>query len=295
MSKKTKKKKEEKIADYANNLIRRIEKRKRRELTPKEMEVAFKIAEEKVEKKERRRRAILGILAAIGIGSRAVALLNSAEKAEAQPEQIGQETENIDEKDNKEIKTDREKYLEELRESVDTENGINETEENLDKVIDEILEEYNANLPEEQKIKQEDLGVINQASGSIGQITKDSSGKYVKAPITADESKEYVDEEVKDGYYLVNNHGNETVAGMIRTKDGYYEIQVDYASITDGDNGRDTYTRNPDTYVNLEELFSEQLESGEINWETIGESFEEYYQERLQNLQNTKEDEGLEH
>ena len=52
MSKKTKKKKEEKITDYANNLIRRIEKRKRRELTPKEMEVAFKIAEEKVEKRK---------------------------------------------------------------------------------------------------------------------------------------------------------------------------------------------------------------------------------------------------
>ena len=87
---------------------------------------------------------------------------------------------------------------------------------------------------------------------------------------------------MKGGYYLVND--NETIAGVIETADGYHEIRADYVSIKDANGNETIYTRNPDTYVDLENLFDEQLKSGEISLDTIGKSFENYYGERIDKL-----------
>ena len=155
--------------------------------------------------------------------------------------------------------------------------------------VDKIAEVYTENVAGEKV----DIGVIKQSGGSVGQIIQDASGNYIKSPKSVDQLEEgqvHVDEQIKDGYFLVNNENHETIAGVIETAEGYHEITVDYASIKDTDGSEIVYTKNPDTYVHLEELFNDQLENGEISWNTIGESLEKYYEERVNDLSN--EDEG---
>ena len=155
--------------------------------------------------------------------------------------------------------------------------------------VDKIAEVYTENVAGEKV----DIGVIKQSGGSVGQIIQDASGNYIKSPKSVDRLEEgqvHVDEQIKDGYFLVNNENHETIAGVIETAEGYHEITVDYASIKDTDGSEIVYTKNPDTYVHLEELFNDQLENGEISWNTIGESLEKYYEERVNDLSN--EDEG---
>ena len=87
------------------------------------------------------------------------------------------------------------------------------------------------------------------------------------------------------GYYLVNNNNNETIAGVIETTEGYDEVTANYVNIRDANGNETVYTRNPDTYVDLEELFQDELiENGQGYWNNIGKAFEEHYNERLENL-----------
>ena len=264
-----------------NKIIKEMEKDTGEKISPNQKSEATKEANKTLFQRMRKRIAVA--LGAIGITVGGVALaLNSGEKPEPEPPS-GQETDIDDEKDNETPKTDREKFIEELQEGVG--ENTNETEETLENIIDEIIEKYDEKLPEGETL---DLGVISEGSGSIGKFTQKASGEKIKEPISDDQLEEgqvYIDDEVKAGYYLVNNNNNETIAGVIETTEGYDEVTANYVNIRDANGNETVYTRNPDTYVDLEELFQDELiENGQGYWNNIGKAFEEHYNERLENL-----------
>ena len=232
-------------------------------------------------------------MGSLGIVVTGNALLTSGN----QPE-VGDKTNIKTETENKEntSTSKKEAYLKELQNmDLYDQTGVSKDTISNTKIIDQILEEYNEDLSEKNKeqIDENDLGIIYQSAGSVGQIIQDASGNYIKSPKSVDQLEEgqvHVDEQIKDGYFLVNNENHETIAGVVETEDGYHEITVDYANIKNTDGSEVVYTKNPDTYVHLEELFNDQLENGEISWNTIGESLEKYYGERVNDLSN--EDEG---
>ena len=289
--KEEKQKLENNIVATANEIIAEKEKRLGRELTTKEIGRAFKKAE-KIEKSKMRRLKIAKILAGLGL----TAVIGGAVMGGLLPSGDGEPTEGteIEETGSKPPKDDP--FREGIR--IDGETPSTEEEKEEDNIIDEILEAYNANLSEEEQISKENLGIIKQDSGTVGQIIADVSGNevtYIKAPTSVYQLKEgqmYVDDQVNGGYYLVNTETGETIAGVIQLSDGSYcEIRADYVS-----NGDDEYTINPEAYIHFEELKA-QLEKGEneeIDLDKIGKAFEGYYDYRVNNLtsENTRGDNG---
>lgn len=289
----------------ANKLIREEERKIGRKLTNEEIVEKFQKAEqilEEKEKKERREKRrqekikrikgrIVGILAALGITiGGGVALLNSGE--EPKPEPVGQETENNDEKDNQTSKTDREKFLEELQKDVD--KNVNKTEENqnekLNNTIDAILEEYNGNLPEEEKIEKEALGIIlreNIGEAHIRQINFENGEKiYIDNPLVAGnllEGEEWVEaKDVNDEYILVDTENNSTVAGIGTINNEITEIDIQYVIF-----GGKEYVQNEETYVGLPEG---------IDLEGAYANFSDYYQLRAQQQEEQeRNNDGFEH
>ena len=276
-------KKEAKEAAAIETEITKIETEKGRKLTEKGREKVAKNVETK-RKKRGIRNTIIAILGSVGITTLAGhALLTSGN----QPE-VGDKTNIETETENKEnaSTSKKEAYLKELQNMDLYDQTDISKEEVIDtNIFDQIAEKYKENSSEQETI---DVGIIKQSTGTVGQIIEDTSGDevtYIKAPKSVDELEEgqtHVDDQIKGGYYLVND--NETIAGVIETADGYHEIRVDYVSIKDANGNETVYTRNPDTYVDLENLFEEQLESGEISWDTIGESLAAYYVERTDNI-----------
>ena len=280
---------ENKIVATANEIIAEKEKRLGRELTTKEIGRAFKKAE-KIEKSKMRRLKIAKILAGLGltavIGGAVIGGLPSGDD---------EQTEEPKTEEQGGGRTTRDNFTDEIH--VGTTEPSTEEEKEEVNIIDEILEAYNAKLPEEEQISKENLGIIRQDSGTVGQIIADVSGNevtYIKAPTSVYQLKEgqmYVDDQVKGGYYLVNTETGETIAGVIQLSDGSYcEIRADYVS-----NGDDEYTINPEAYIHFEELKA-QLEKGEneeIDLDKIGKAFEGYYDYRVNNLsENTRGDDG---
>ncbi len=273
-----------------NAEIQRIEDEKGKRLTQKGREKVTKNVETK-----RKRRGIIGaivaVLGSVGITTFAGhALLTSGNQPEVGDKtNIETETEN---KDNTPT-SKKDEYLKQLQNmDLYDQTGISKNTISNTEIIDQILEAYNENLSEDNKeqIDENDLGIIYQNAGSEGQIIEDTSGDevtYIKAPKSVDELEDgqtHVDDQIKGGYYLVNKENDETVTAVIEKADGYYEIRADYVSIKDANGNETVYTRNPDTYVDLENLFDEQLKSGEISLDTIGGAFENYYGERIDNL-----------
>lgn len=263
--------------------IKSIERRTGEKATPEQRKEAIKEANVTLLKRIGKRIAIF--LGAVGITVGGYTALNAGDN-----EKTTEGDPKVEEKDNGtggKINA-RNGFVEDLvnqaKETI--EQNTYQKEENT---VDKIAEVYTENVAGEKV----DIGVIKQSGGSVGQIIQDASGNYIKSPKSVDQLEEgqvHVDEQIKDGYFLVNNENHETIAGVIETAEGYHEITVDYASIKDTDGSEIVYTKNPDTYVHLEELFNDQLENGEISWNTIGESLEKYYEERVNDLSN--EDEG---
>lgn len=295
-------KRQERENEIANELIREEERKIGRSLTNEEIVEKFQKAEKIVEQEmiEQRRehkrehkinkikRKIVAILATLGITiGGATALLNSGEKTE--PERpSGQETDIDNGKDNETPKTDREKFLVELQEGVDisingTKESQNEINEQLNDTIDAILEEYNGNLPEEEKINKDDLGIIlrnNVGEGHIREVTsEDGKIAYVENPLVSGdlpEGQEWVDEKnISNEYILVDTENNSTVAGMGTIDNTKTEIDVQYASF-----GGQEYVKNDETYVGLPEG---------VDLEEAYEDFSEYYQFRVQEKQQESE------
>ena len=261
-------KREERVTEYANKIIGKRERKLGRKLTEEEIVEAFQRSERREEKRIKRNRKIVAILTALGIGG--IALLNSGEKPEPEPEPpSGQETDIDDEKDNEKPKTDREKWLE----------GLQVTD-----TIDSILQEYNDNLPEEEKINKNDLGIILRENIGEGHVIQVTSGNgeisYVENPLLSGilpEGQEWVEgQDINDEYILVDTENNSTVAGMGTIDNMKTEIDVQYANF-----GGQEYVKNDETYVGLPEG---------VDLEEAYEDFSNYYQFRLQQQEKQQEE-----
>ena len=274
MGKKQEREKEDRVTEYANKIMEKRERKLRRKLTKEEIDEAFQIADRREEKRIRMKRKIVGILAALGItiGGGAALLTAGGDNEPKTP--TGQETDIDNEKENETSKTEREKFLEELQEGVG--ENVNETEENLDSVINEILEKYNANLLEEAQIDKDDLGIIHRDNMGEAQIFQTTSPDgeiiYVNNPLVSGilpEGQEWVEAQyIDDEYILVDTENNNTIAGIGTIHDAKTEIDVQYA-----DFGGTEYVKNNQTYVGIPE---------DMNIEEAYEDFSEYYQSRVQ-------------
>lgn len=300
--------------EIANELIRKEESRIGRKLTNEEIVKKFQEAEEKAkkerieQKREQKRenkikkikRKIIAILATLGITiGGGAALLGAGEDNEPKTP-TGQETDMDNEKDNETPKTDREKFLEGLQEGIDkningTGESQNEINEQLNDTIDAILEEYNTNLPEEEKIDKDDLGIIfrdNVGEAHVRQAIDENGEKiYIDNPLVAGnlpEGEEWIEaSNIQDEYILVNTENKDLIAGMGTIDNAKTEIDVQYA-----DFGGKEYVKNDETYVGIPE---------DIDIEEAYEDFSDYYQFRVQQQeeQQTNEtqiqDDGFEH
>lgn len=274
MGKKQEREKEDRVTEYANKIMEKRERKLRRKLTKEEIDEAFQIAYRREEKRIRMKRKIVGILAALGItiGGGAALLTAGGDNEPKTPTE--QETDIDNEKDNETSKTEREKFLEELQEGVG--ENVNETEENLDSVINEILEKYNANLLEEAQIDKDDLGIIHRDNMGEAQIFQTTSPDgeiiYVNNPLVSGilpEGQEWVEAQyIDDEYILVDTENQNTIAGIGTIHDAKTEIDVQYA-----DFGGTEYVKNNQTYVGIPE---------DMNIEEAYADFSEYYQSRVQ-------------
>lgn len=274
MGKKQEREKEDRVTEYANKIMEKRERKLRRKLTKEEIDEAFQIADRREEKRIRMKRKIVGILAALGItiGGGAALLTAGGDNEPKTPTE--QETDIDNEKDNETSKTEREKFLEELQEGVG--ENVNETEENLDSVINEILEKYNANLLEEAQIDKDDLGIIHRDNMGEAQIFQTTSPDgeiiYVNNPLVSGilpEGQEWVEAQyIDDEYILVDTENQNTIAGIGTIHDAKTEIDVQYA-----DFGGTEYVKNNQTYVGIPE---------DMNIEEAYADFSEYYQSRVQ-------------
>ena len=274
MGKKQEREKEDRVTEYANKIMKKRERKLRRKLTKEEIDEAFQIAGRREEKRIRMKRKIVGILAALGItiGGGAALLTAGGDNEPKTPTE--QETDIDNEKDNETSKTEREKFLEELQEGVG--ENVNETEENLDSVINEILEKYNANLLEEAQIDKDDLGIIHRDNMGEAQIFQTTSPDgeiiYVNNPLVSGilpEGQEWVEAQyIDDEYILVDTENQNTIAGIGTIHDAKTEIDVQYA-----DFGGTEYVKNNQTYVGIPE---------DMNIEEAYADFSEYYQSRVQ-------------
>ena len=274
MGKKQEREKEDRVTEYAIKIMEKRERKLRRKLTKEEIDEAFQIANRREEKRIRMKRKIVGILAALGItiGGGAALLTAGGDNEPKTPTE--QETDIDNEKDNETSKTEREKFLEELQEGVG--ENVNETEENLDSVINEILEKYNANLLEEAQIDKDDLGIIHRDNMGEAQIFQTTSPDgeiiYVNNPLVSGilpEGQEWVEAQyIDDEYILVDTENQNTIAGIGTIHDAKTEIDVQYA-----DFGGTEYVKNNQTYVGIPE---------DMNIEEAYADFSEYYQSRVQ-------------
>ena len=274
MGKKQEREKEDRVTEYANKIMEKRERKLRRKLTKEEIDEALQIADRREEKRIRMKRKIVGILAALGItiGGGAALLTAGGDNEPKTPTE--QETDIDNEKDNETSKTEREKFLEELQEGVG--ENVNETEENLDSVINEILEKYNANLLEQAQIDKDDLGIIHRDNMGEAQIFQTTSPDgeiiYVNNPLVSGilpEGQEWVEAQyIDDEYILVDTENQNTIAGIGTIHDAKTEIDVQYA-----DFGGTEYVKNNQTYVGIPE---------DMNIEEAYADFSEYYQSRVQ-------------
>lgn len=282
---KRKQKREERVTEYANELMRRKERKKGRELTPEEINEAFRRADRRENIKRRLAKilAVFGITVTIG----GVALLNSGKEPE--PEHpSGQETDIDNEKDNEKPKTNREKWLEGIQEEVG--ENPNQTKQDIENTIDEILEQYNANLLEQAQIDKDDLGIIlreNMGEGHVIEVTS-ANGEisYVENPLITGqlpEGEEWVEaKDIKDEYILVDTENNNTITGIGTINSEITEIDVQYASF-----GGKEYVKNDQTYVGLPEA---------VDLEKAYKDFSDYYQFRVQQQEEQqRNDAGFEH
>ncbi len=239
-------------------------------------------------KREPIKKIIAKILAAVGITIGGVALLNSGKGNDTKP--IEQTERDNDEQGNTNSKTDREIYLDELREGIKDYSNQSEEQQNTDTVIDEIIETYNNNLLEQAEIDKEDVGIILQShlgNGHIIQTTSENGDiSYIENALKDElaEGQEWISgEDTKDIYILVDTKHNNTMAGIGKIDDEISEIDVEFVRLDED------YTKNDETYVGLPE---------NVDMDKAYQDFSRYYQERIQQQEENQkkeiEDDGLE-
>ncbi len=271
-----------------NKIMKEIERETGEKISPNQKSKATKEANKTLFQRMGKRIAVF--LGAIGITVGGVTLaLNSGEKTEPEPVSPSRQETDIDQgKDNEKPKTDREKFLEGLQEGVG--ENTNETQENLENVVDEILEKYNENLPEEEKIDKDDLGIIfrdNVGEAHVRQAIDENGEKiYIENPLVdgnLPEGEEWIEaRDIQDEYILVNTENKDLVAGIGTIDYTKTEIDVQYANF-----GGKEYVKNDETYVGLPE---------DVDLEEAYEDFSDYYQFRVQQQEEQqRNDDGFEH
>ena len=152
-------------------------------------------------------------------------------------------------------------------------------------IVDKILVEYNANLPEEEKITEDDLGIILQEEVGNGHVIKDVAEdgevsyieNYYKTAKDLEEGQEFMEDNAISNmeiYTLVDNSKENTLAGVIEIGDEYHEIEVQSIE----KNGKE-YLKDDETYVGIPE---------NVKTKDVYKNFENYYNKRLNKLENQK-------
>ena len=155
-----KKSKEDKITELANKMIRKFEQKYKRKIENSEIASIFEKAEKRIEiqeqnrelKRKKIRNRIIAILGSIGLAVGGHLLLNGGDDPKNPDNQPTVETTNT----GNPVK--RKEYRDTLKTDPTTttiQEPSEETQETA--LIDQILEEYNSNLPDENKISKSDL------------------------------------------------------------------------------------------------------------------------------------------
>lgn len=152
--------KEDKITELANKMIRKFEHKNKRKLENSEIASVFEEAEKRVEiqeqdrelKRKKIRNRVIAILGSIGLAVGGHLLLNGGDDPKNPDNQPTVETTNTG-------NPDKSKEYRDTLKTDPTTTTIQEPSEETQEtaLIDQILEEYNSNLPDENKISKSDL------------------------------------------------------------------------------------------------------------------------------------------
>lgn len=245
-----------------------------------------KVAQRVIQRTKIRNRAI-AMLAALGITVGGVqGLLTDGNNAH-----VLDNTKHI-EMENEEISTinKKEAYLKELRFDVEQQPVENQQQEEKDiHIIDQILEAYNGNLLEQAEIDKDDLGIIKQMIVADGHMIRETSPEgeisYIEdySKMKLEDNQEWVvGGAIDNTYILVDTKHNNTIAGIGSIRGELYEIDVEKVKAADN---RTEYVKNEQTYPGLPE---------NVELEEVYENFTNYFEERLENLQQAEKNEGME-
>lgn len=150
------------------------------------------------------------------------------------------------------------------------------------KIVDEILAEYNSNLPEEEKITKDDLGIILQENMGDGHVIKDVAEdgevsyieNHYKGWTGIEEGQEWIDgEDVDSILALFDKKSKKTIAGICEIDGRYHGIKVERLIVGDIEYIID------DHYVGIPKVEDPKV---------IYENFENYYKQRRDKLEEQK-------
>ena len=153
----------------------------------------------------------------------------------------------------KEQKTKQQEWLENSK--IRTEETVQAQELSQEKdILDEILEQYNSELPEEQQIDAEDIGVWEEQHLNDGQVYRDEEGNYIRNSfITLNEEEnniQWIDgEDIKDFITVFDKENRKTITGMGIIDGEYITVEVDKFKYEM--NQENPYTK-AENYVTLE-------------------------------------------
>ena len=155
-------------------------------------------------------------------------------------------------------------------------------------IVDKILVEYNANLPEEEKITEDDLGIVLQENMGDGHVIKDVSEdgevsyieNHYKGLTGIEENQEWVSgEEVDSILSLFDKNSKNTIAGICEIDEEYHEIDLERLMV-----GNTEYIKDEQTYVGIPK---------DVDIKDVYKNFENYYKKRLNKLENQKHAENV--
>ena len=280
----------EKVENEKKAMINKEMSKKRvlekRDLTQSEINKIKREVEQEYKRAKVLRRRIayftMGALGIIGITVGGHALLNSGNEPPKEEKNTIESTADTEQNVTKQEKSARDAYLEELQE-YNTE--VTFEDKNEENIVEEILESYNANLETSEKIDKDNLGIIQQEDMGEGHflktISEDGAVSYEEVLTKTDddrqENQEWVEsDDVIKTYVLVDTQNKNTIAGVGLIEGDYHEIDVQ--EVRDGAQRR--YIKDDQTYVGLPE---------DAEPEESYQSFANYYQERLKNLEQKEQ------
>lgn len=193
---------------------------------------AQKIRRQRKMRKQRRIRgfATLLAIASIGVGGYT---LNDMNKTSKELDEAIEQVDNfmkengIDEND---TKTEKEKFMDSI--VVDKSTLENSEVTGNKEIIDQILEKYNSNMPEEtEKISKEDIGIIkeNLGNGNIYKETDENGNtKYIQNHQEGQNGNlEWIDEQnIGDVIAVIDKENHTTIAGIGEIEGKYVPVEI---------------------------------------------------------------------